>query len=295
MDDDLPRMSCTEREFIEAFRSNGFLSPYIEEAVPAYIRQHRDWFDHAAALNCAGLAAYHRRDNEIVGLSSHQPKALALRMVYRALSASQGAIILYRRGMIAEGDTLTRSVYEIAFWLGFIQSDHEAATRALLNDERESQKNRARYYLEQFENGHYARDGKTEAELKAKIDQLTIETKKVDSVSVKEVAKRSGLYPYYDAYKHLSASSAHNSLNSLHRYLNRNPDGSFNGHVVGPDPDSLDEALPVLCIGLGIALAMFCTVVDYDHEEAELQTLLIRTDELRKLQKAAGDGISVVI
>jgi Family of unknown function (DUF5677) len=281
-DPDLPLLSCTEGEFDDAFRRNGFLSPFIEEAVPAYVRQHRQWFDHAEALNRAGLDAFNRRDNEVVGLSSHHPKSLATRMIYRTLSAFQGGLILYRRGMIAEGDTLARNVYEAAFWLGFLQKEGDVAVRAFVNDERKSQKDRATYYLEQFERGSYAPNLEIENLLARRVADLKSKIVKSDDVSVKKAAQRSGLYAYYDAYKHLSASSSHNSLNSLHRYLNRNPDGSYDGHIVGPDSDSLAEAIPVLCIGLGIALAMYCTIIALGKDETELQTLLIKTDTLRQ-------------
>jgi len=47
-------------------------------------------------------------------------------------------------------------------------------------------------------------------------------------------------------------------------------------------------------VGLGIALAMFCTIVALDHPEDELQALLIRTDKMRKAQKAAGGGTTTM-
>ncbi|HAG37662.1 MAG TPA: hypothetical protein DCL34_12760 [Erythrobacter sp.] len=293
-DDDDLRLSCTEQVFINAFREQGFLSSYIEEAVPAYVRPHANWFAHAEALNRAGLDAFYRRDNEVVGLSSQHPVSLSIRMTFRALSAFQGALILYRRAMVQEGDTLARNVYEAAFWLGYLHEDGPAATRALLNDERRSQKARASYYLEQFSSGAYDPNPEIEAQLRVQVAELKSKIAKADDVSAKDAAKLAGLYDYYETYKHLSAGSAHASLNSLHRYLNRNPDGSYDGHMVGPDPDSLVDSLPVLCIGLGIALAMFCTIVALDHPEDELQALLIRTDKMRKAQKAAGGGTTTM-
>lgn len=294
MGDEVYRLSCTEQGFIDAFREQGFLSPYIEEAVPAYVRPHAEWFAHAEALNGAGLDAFYRRENEVVGLSSQHPVALSIRMTFRALSAFQGALILYRRAMVQEGDTLTRNIYETAFWLGFIYKDAPAASRAFLNDERKSQKARASYYLEQFASGAYDPNPAIEAQLREQVAELNSKINKADDVSVQEAARRGELYGYYETYKHLSAGSAHNSLNSLHRYLNRNSDGSYDGHTVGPDPDSLVDALPILCIGLGITLAMFCTVVSLGHPEDELQTLLLKTDAMRKAQKAAGGGIATM-
>lgn len=294
MGDEVYRLSCTEQGFIDAFREQGFLSPYIEEAVPAYVRPHAEWFAHAEALNRAGLDAFYRRDNEVVGLSSQHPVALSIRMTFRALSAFQGALILYRRAMLQEGDTLARNIYETAFWLGFLYKDGPSASRAFLNDERKSQKARASYYLEQFASGAYDPNPEIEAQLREQVAELKSKINKADDVSVQEAARRGELYGYYETYKHLSAGSAHNSLNSLHRYLNRNSDGSYDGHTVGPDPDSLVDALPILCIGLGITLAMFCTMVSVDHPEDELQTLLLKTDAMRKAQKAAGGGIATM-
>lgn len=288
------RLSCTEAEFLDTFRAKGFLSPYIEEAVPGFVQQHTVWFAHAEALIVAGLDTFNRRDNEIIGLSSHSPTPLAMRMIYRALSAAQGAVILFRRGMTAEGDTLTRNVYETAFWLGFINNEAETACAAFVSDERKSQKGRAEYYLEQFKTGAYAPEPEIEAKLATQIAELRSKLKGAESVSPKTVAERSGLYAYYDAYKHLSAASAHNSLNSLNRYLKRNPDGSYDGHIVGPDNDGLPDSLSVLCVGLGLALVMFGTVVAIDDDEAELQALLIQTDELRKQLKDSGGGLAMV-
>lgn len=293
-DDDCLHLSCTEQGFIDAFREHGFLSPYIEEAVPAYIRPHAEWFAHAEALNRAGLNAFYRRENEVVGLSSQHPVSLSIRMTFRALSAFQGALILYRRAMVQEGGTLTRNIYETAFWLGYLHKDGPAATRAFLNDERKSQKARASYYLEQFRSGAYDPNPEIEAQLRTQVAELKSKIAKADDVPVQEAARHSDLYGYYEIYKHLSAGSAHNSLNSLHRYLNRNSDGSYDGHIVGPDPNSLVDALPVLCIGLGITLATFCTIVTLDCREDELQALLIKTDIMRKAQKAAGGGISTM-
>lgn len=294
MGDEVYRLSCTEQGFIDAFREQGFLSPYIEEAVPAYVRPHAEWFAHAEALNRAGLDAFYRRDNEVVGLSSQHPVPLSIRMTFRALSAFQGALILYRRAMVQEGDTLTRNIYETVFWLGFLHKDGPAASRAFLNDERKSQKARASYYLEQFASGAYDPNPEIEAQLRQQVAELKSKINKADDVSVQEAAKRGELYGYYETYKHLSAGSAHNSLNSLHRYLNRNSDGSYDGHTVGPDPDSLIDALPILCIGLSITLAMFCTIVSLGQPEDKLQTLLLKTDAMRKAQKAAGGGIATM-
>ena len=280
-DADFPRMSFTERAFSDSLRADGSLSESIDEAVPGFIYQHQLWFQHAVELNHAGLAAYNRRDSVITGLSSQHPISLSMRMMYRTLSAYQGALILYRRGMIAEGNTLARNVYETAFWLGFIQQENEVAVRALVNDELMSQKDQANYFLDKFKNGSLSPNPMAEKDLNDRITYLKSKTNNADKVSVKKAAERGGLYDYYGTYKKLSASSAHNSLNSLHRYLKKE-DGSYDGHIVGPDPDGLTDSLPDLCVGLGVALAMFCTIIPMGSEECELKRLLLKADALEK-------------
>lgn len=282
MPDEQPdRLSCTEAEFVEAFRLFGFLSPFMDEAAVQYAATHRNWFDHAEALNKEGIAACKRRENVVAGLSTHHPVAIATRMTFRALSALQGAIILYRRGMAAEGNTLSRSIYETAFWLGFIKQDSTAAIEAFVNDERKSQKGQAEYYLEQMEGGAIAYDETVANDLREMIARLRADLQGSPQFSIRSVAERSDLYPYYDAYKQLSASSAHTSLNSLHRFLKAGEPGSYDGHIIGPDLDSLKVSLPAVCVGIGVALALFCTIVSCDADEKVLNGLLMRTDFLR--------------
>jgi hypothetical protein len=293
--ENLPPLSCTESQFVETFRSLGFLSPFVEEATVYYIAMNREWFDHAEALNKEGIACYNRRDGAFAGLSTHHPVSVSTRLIYRALSVFQGALILFRRAMIPEGDTLARGIYEIAFWLGYINEAGEDAVRAFVNDERKSQKGQADYYLEQMAAGALASDATVELQLREMVDRLKAEIATGESVSVKTVAKRSGLYAYYEAYKRLSSSAAHSSLNSLHRYLKPGAEGSYDGHLIGPDPDGLAESLPALCIGLGISLAMYCTIVPDAAGDLELNDLLIRTDALRLAQKESGGGLSMTL
>lgn len=281
----------TEQEFFDAFRDQGFLSSFVEEAVPSYVRQHHEWFARAEALNRAGLEAFNRRENAMVGLSTHSPVALAMRMTYRALVAFQGALILYRRGMIAEGNTLTRSVYETAFWLGFMHVNPDRACRAFLNDEFRSQKQLIAYYLKQFEAGTYARNSEFEQQLKAQSACLTQNITKEKKLTLEQVATDGRLIDYFETYKKLSGGSVHNSLSSLHRYLRRNEDGAYDGFCIGPDLDGLVEAIPVLCIGVGVALTILRLIVASDHDEYDLLGQLHDLNFLTVVRRAARGGV----
>ena len=100
----------TEAGFVADVRAHGFLSTAIESAIPAYVYQHQEWFDHAVKLSDAAHAAYNSRDNVVVGLSTHHPLSIAMRAMIRAMNAFQAAIILLRRGMATEGDTIVRGI-----------------------------------------------------------------------------------------------------------------------------------------------------------------------------------------
>ena len=114
------RLSFSQTEFQDSLREHGFLSDLIEEARPHFAHLHPQWFPQARSLNHEALLAFHRREDAVIGRTAHDPICLATRLMMRTLNSFQGAIILYERGMSAEGDTLARGVFEIAFWIGFL-------------------------------------------------------------------------------------------------------------------------------------------------------------------------------
>lgn len=287
-------LSFSEQEFLDSLRSDGFLSALVDEARPHFVHLHNDWFDHARALNHEGLRVLERREAVVVGRSTHHPHALSTRLVMRALNSFQASIILYERGLSAEGDTLARGIYEIAFWLGFFLKDTKSAVECFRNEEIRSQLGRSRFYMRQLDNGEIELPEGIRAEFKENHLRLKTAYDNSKRVDLEKVARRVGLVEYYDAHKHLSASSAHASLNSIHRYLKPREDEGYDGHVWGPDTDTLDENVSLSCVGIGICLALFGSMIPVEEDETKLESLLQKTDTLRAAEKDQGKHVATL-
>ncbi len=281
----------TEDEFRQSLRENGFLSNLLEAARPYFARPHSHWFAHARALNREALRAFHRREDAVIDRTTHDPICIATRLMMKSLDSFQSAMILYERGLSAEGDTLVRGVYEIAFWLGFLNAEPEQAVATFKNEEIRSQRSRARFYKKQLEQGAINTSKESKKDLLNHLNELEKAFDSKNNVQLEEVAKKAGLITYFDAYKHLSASSAHASLHSLHRYLKSNGDGTFNGHIWGPDTEKLNEHIALLCAGLGVGIAVYGSMIPVDEQELELNDILIETDRMRATEKADGQPV----
>lgn len=287
-------LSFTEEEFRDSLLKDGFLSERLEEARPHFTHLHNHWFDHAYSLNRAGLQAFYAREDAVVGLTSQDPISVATRLTMRAFNAFQGAIILYERGLSAEGDTLARGVFEIAFWIGLLSSDADLAVACFRNEEIKSQRGRAKFYKKQLDEGSIKLDAGLRAQFLRNLGELEENYDKTKNLGLEEVADKAGLTSHFDAYKHLSASSAHASLHSIHRYLKPNGDGSYDGHVWGPDTEKLDENVALACVGFGLSIALYCNMISVDNPENELKDLLVRTDELRKTEMQNGKHVNTL-
>lgn len=280
-EDEPIEMPFTESEFVADVRANGFLAKSIELAIPAYVVQHKAWFEHAERFNCAAQQAFNCRDNVIVGLSTHSAKAIASRAMIRSMNAYQAAIILLRRGMASEADTLIRGLYETAFWLGFLLKDEAAAIRAIVVDELQSQNSLFAYYLELLRSGQ--RHGRQQdiADLEARIAENRENLSGARALGPKDLAKKSGLYQHYEAYKKISASAAHTSLHSLHKHLKMTSPGTYEGHIIGPDMEGTGVSLQLACTAFGLVVAHFGTITGPGDNDHVLQDLLIATDMMR--------------
>ena len=146
-------LSFTEDEFRASLIEDGFLSPLVEEARPHFTHLHNHWFDHAYSLNRVALRAFYAREDAVIGRTSQDAISVATRLSMRAFNSFQGSIILYERGLSAEGDTLARGIYEIAFWIGLLISEPDLAVACFRNEEIKSQRGRGRFYKRQLDEG----------------------------------------------------------------------------------------------------------------------------------------------
>lgn len=280
----MDRLPFTEREFVAALKADGFMTPLLDVARPQSVEQNKAWFDHAKALNNEGLRTLERREEAVVGKTTHHPISIATRLMMRGMNSFQGAIRLLEYGMAVEGNVLVRGLYEIAFWLGFLYVQPEKAVGEIRDDELRSQKSRTAYYIRQVEAGSLAVPDDLLENLKEMHSNHSAALKGKKQLNSEDLARSGKLSAYYETYKHLSAASAHVSLNSLHNYLKVHSDGTYDGHIWGPDPEGVAEALSLSCVGIGVSLAHYAMIVSGRGDETNLQSLLIKTDEIRNRQ-----------
>jgi hypothetical protein len=110
---------------IEAeIRANGFLAAGADKFREHFRDVMAEWFDLAERLNALGQRMYIGCSNLLPGKKLTNPTSLGLQMMPRCLSGFQGALlILAERGLGVEAQALVRSVFETAFWIGYLSSD----------------------------------------------------------------------------------------------------------------------------------------------------------------------------
>jgi hypothetical protein len=93
-------------------------------------------------------------------------------------------------------------------------------------------------------------------------------------LSIEELAAKGGFDDYYLFYKMLSSGSAHPSFHSLAKHLEMNEDGTWSGHVTGPDGNGIGRALNLASQALLACLAAFNGTWSAGDGASEVQDLL---------------------
>jgi hypothetical protein len=268
------------------FREDGFLSIDSDKVIRSLRENEPEWFAYATRLNKAAHQLYLSTDPLITGRTTHDPICVASRLMIRCLSGFQGAIILAERGMTIEAHCLTRSGYENGFWLGYLNKQPKEAVEALVADEMHSELARHRLLLERTVAA--GRDAVELPPLEARIAELILELKgKERRIPIPEIAKRADLEAQYLFHKQLSATAAHPSFHSLSHHISMNDDGTWAGHVWGPDGPGIGRAVNLASHALLLSLSAFSSLMGstpYDEAVADL------ADEYRTLtyrEKAA--------
>lgn len=191
------------------------------------------WFALAGELNRVGLKrALMERD---VDLDGTQPVTWIC--YFRALSSFQGTVSLADRGLIVEARTLARSVGEAALHL--IATKHDPAHAAALKaDEIRSRKGRTKLLLKQPDwiEPHHVKMLQSQLQL--------LNQQPAAAINFEEIAKAANASILYHVYRQLSSDAAHVSLESLHRYLGKEADGTvFLQPVPKLSPHAINETL----------------------------------------------------
>ena len=245
-------------------REEGCLSPIIDVFAKELEATHEAAFKVAYDLNRVALAAWMEGPNEGADID---PGPITNRLMIRAINNYGGAVLLARRGMDAESQTLSRTIYECAFWLGLFAHDGASALNAFLVQN-------ARSVAE-----HTIMLGQQGLASEAEIEkaQDTIKTlEKVKVPGMYRMAERANLLPLMPHYKVLCGMAAHSSLSSLNRYMDKRDDGML-GHQMDFAGERIPESLAFAITGLVCALQEWQKSSFVPIDEAKLDAALDAT------------------
>jgi hypothetical protein len=253
-------------EIKSSIRDAGFLSPRTADLVSMYRQQLPAWFDLIETLNALGQRQMHRGVEKAGKLGSLDPINISTRLFIRTMSNFQGSVLLAERGMVVEAQTLVRSCHENSFWIGAFFSSPTEALEAFQLDETKSQDSRADALLRIVEEHG---DDATRKETREQFASRRAKSKKA-ALGLEKLAKLAGLHPVFAFYKEVSASSAHPSLYSIERYLDKVP-GGWRGFVGGPDTkENVILALNLTCHALICALTPFGQLIGQSEDDQKL-------------------------
>lgn len=184
------------------------------------IRQIREdsanWFSLAEDLNIAL--------SRLIDLAQHQikctsmdPLAIGVRTLMRTAGMYRGALLLTERGMTSEARTLTRSVLDGAFAVAALLANPEPSIKMLKDDYEQSRIQQAQF----IRNQNLVLDKQTITNLMKVIEKPG----KFCFMTSKGLAGKGVLLKQYLFYQRLSEDSAHISIKSLNRHVQKVGDG----------------------------------------------------------------------
>lgn len=187
-----------------------------EDVINKIRRESAAWFSLADDVNIALKRLVNLAWNQIES-TSMDPLAIGVRTLMRTAGMYRGALLLTERGMTSEARTLIRSVLEGAFAVAALIKNPEPFIEILKDDYEKSRIQQARFIKEQ----NLVSDKETITNLIKVIEKPG----KFEFMSPKGLAGKGVLLTQYLFYQRLSEDSAHISIKSLNRHVQRLGDG----------------------------------------------------------------------
>jgi hypothetical protein len=233
------------------FRRAGFLSPSAEKFREHFRNVMADWFALATQLNEFGQRMYVECSDLLTGKHLTDPTSLALQMMPRCLNAFQATILLAELGLGLEAQAHVRSLFETAYWMGYVGLDPTSAVPRLKRDTLKGE-----IGLFEASLAHLGQmEPETREEVVRQLTEMKAERDKLPRpLSIEELAAAADYGPSYFFYKDLSGAATHLSLKSIHVFLHHNKEGDVVGHQVGPDEESTGKAVWLGCRAMTLAI-----------------------------------------
>lgn len=265
------------KSFETDFRKHGFLGSTVGEFRVHFRIVAKDWFDLADDLNELAQTIYIQGTRSLSGKSLRDPVALGLQMMPRCLGGFQASVLLCERGMSTEAMMLVRSIFETAFWMGYVVSD---PANAIPQFERETLESEiglfqtAGRHLVGLPSSVTAQVEQQVLEMKARRDSLPKPPKP------EKLAELAGYAPAYFFYRQLSGAATHLSLKSIDSFLSRNESGQVIGHQLGPDEVGVGRTIWLAIRSMILAVDALQRLLGTPEFDEELQRLNGTMEEL---------------
>lgn len=271
-----PRISMTKDEAKASIKLDGMLAPVIDEFRAHVVEDNAAWFEFARRLN--RLAARHLADHvrTIDGREIRDPISLSFRLTSRVAHTFGAAIVLAERGQIIEANTLSRSIYEAGFWIGYLRASPLKAAADFITEEMTGQAGRDAA-VKKVMAGHV----EVASQLAAQEAQTKEALKGRERIpSLARMAELAGFPEHYAYYKVLCGTSAHPTLSSTHGYMTKQDDGDFYGVAFGPDTDNVGQALGFACHAYMMAVTGFTGLLGFLGRPGEMPDMILELNAL---------------
>ncbi len=214
---------------------NGFLGGYFSNRYKHIRSKYKDFYKLYENLN-------HFCHEVLKKLELHRnnkQEIIVCILFIKVLTIFQGIYLLTRKGMVNEAQILLRSMLEAMFIISAISKDNDFIERYVLSEE--SERNRLYKKI----------DGNPEwkAIVTENIDELIAEQERlikernIKTLTIKEIAKRSGLYElHYPVYSILS-KNVHATPDNITEYFTLDKDGDIEKLLYGPTDKDIIRVL----------------------------------------------------
>jgi len=180
-------------------------------------------------------------------------------------------------------NALVRSVFETAFWMGYVISDPTVAVPQLRGETLNSE-------IRLFEASlrHLSGMGTdNEAQVRSQLSEMKAEYARLPKPpTMEKIASAAGYGPSYFFYKDLSGAATHLSLKSIHGFLHHDEAGEVIGHQVGPDEESVGKAVWLACRAMTLAVHALGRLPGCSAYSSELDSLNHELGQLKPYEPA---------
>jgi hypothetical protein len=274
-------------EFDADFRKHGYRAETMHVFRSQFRHTCSEYFTYAADLNVLAQKSYIAATELLVERPSQDPLCVGIQIMPRVLSSFQAAIDLAEQGMHIESLTLTRCVYEAAFWIGYLHEEREGARDHLFSETLRQDLEVHRLTIDSVKHDETAL-----ADKRAAMARLGNEYRiwKRKPVSIEAVAGKSGFRDRYPEYRYLCGLAAHVNLGSIIHYIAIDEAGSYTGHVIGPNQAEVPRAVMLACTATVIAVEALRRLTKSSDFDVEFGSLL---DRSLPLNEAAAKALDV--